>query len=138
MSISPETTVRDIAAEHPSTVRVFEKSGIDYCCGGARSLQAACDSKNLDVEDLLARLHQAETEPLSSDLRDWKAARLADVMAHIVERHHEYVRSESPRLQNLIEKVISRHGDTQPHLQAVRQRFEKLSAEMSTHMMKEE
>jgi regulator of cell morphogenesis and NO signaling len=138
MSISPESTVRDIASEHPSTTRVFEKAGIDYCCGGARSLQEACDSKNLNVEDLLARLRQAEAEPLPADLRDWKAAPLSDVADHIVQRHHEYVRSESPRVQGLIEKVISRHGDTQPHLDAVRKRFEKLSGDMSTHMMKEE
>jgi regulator of cell morphogenesis and NO signaling len=100
MNISPGSTVRDIASEHPSTVRVFEKAGIDYCCGGARSLLEACDSKNLNVEDLLVRLSEAEAEPLPADLRDWKAARLSDVISHIVERHHEYVRSESPRLQD--------------------------------------
>jgi regulator of cell morphogenesis and NO signaling len=138
MSISPETTVRDIAAEHPSTVRVFEKAGIDYCCGGARSLQEACDSGNLNVEELLARLQQAEAEALPADLHDWKAAKLSEVMTQIVERHHEYVRSESPRIQALITKVISRHGDTQPHLDEVRKRFETLSHDMSTHMMKEE
>jgi regulator of cell morphogenesis and NO signaling len=138
MSISPETTVRDIAAEYPSTVRVFEKAGIDYCCGGARSLQEACDSGNLDVEELLARLQQAEAEALPADLRDWKAAKLSEVITQIVERHHEYVRSESPRIQALITKVISRHGDTQPHLDEVRKRFETLSHDMSTHMMKEE
>ncbi|WP_414648669.1 DUF542 domain-containing protein [Edaphobacter sp.] len=29
-------TVRGIALEHPSSIRVFEQFGIDYCCGGCR------------------------------------------------------------------------------------------------------
>src|SRR5216684_2880592 len=34
-------TVREIAIEHPTTVRVFESLGIDYCCGGKRSARPA-------------------------------------------------------------------------------------------------
>ena len=35
-------TVREIALEQPSSIRVFEQYGIDYCCGGReRSLRRA-------------------------------------------------------------------------------------------------
>ena len=63
-------TVREIAIEHPGTVRVFEALGIDYCCGGKRGLQDACERAGVPVEralDLLAAVK--ENPPL--DAANW-------------------------------------------------------------------
>ena len=49
-------TVRDIATENPAAVRVFEKYGIDYCCGGRVPLTEACETKGLNVDDVIASL----------------------------------------------------------------------------------
>ena len=38
MSITAEKTVREVALENRAATRIFEKLGIDYCCGGNRSL----------------------------------------------------------------------------------------------------
>jgi regulator of cell morphogenesis and NO signaling len=140
MKISEETTVRDIASEHPSSVRIFEKAGVDYCCGGARSLHSVCESQNLDYDELLARLEAASAEAHSGTPgdQDWNCASLAELTKHIVERHHAYVREEAPRLEALIHRVCLRHGDTRPELASVKASFEELSAEMSSHMLKEE
>ena len=35
-------TVREIALEQPTSIRVFEQFGIDYCCGGRKPLAEAC------------------------------------------------------------------------------------------------
>ena len=35
-------TVREYALEIPAATRIFEKLGIDYCCGGGKSLADAC------------------------------------------------------------------------------------------------
>ena len=43
MNITEERTVREIAVEQPSSIRVFERFGIDYCCGGRKPLSQACD-----------------------------------------------------------------------------------------------
>lgn len=43
-------SVRDIALENPSSIRVFEKYGIDYCCGGRAPLTEACAAKNIEVD----------------------------------------------------------------------------------------
>jgi regulator of cell morphogenesis and NO signaling len=40
-------TVGEIAAENPSSMRVFERFGIDYCCGGNVSLAEACRSRGI-------------------------------------------------------------------------------------------
>lgn len=43
-----ETTVREIALENPASIRVFEKFGIDYCCGGHKALTQACRERALE------------------------------------------------------------------------------------------
>lgn len=43
MKATLDQTVREIAVEHPARVRVFESLGVDYCCGGQRSLREACE-----------------------------------------------------------------------------------------------
>ena len=52
-------TVREIALEQPSSIRVFERFGIDYCCGGRKPLTEACAASQLDVDEVLAALESA-------------------------------------------------------------------------------
>jgi iron-sulfur cluster repair protein YtfE (RIC family) len=42
MSLTEKTTVAEITAELPSSVRVFQRYGIDFCCGGKRALAVVC------------------------------------------------------------------------------------------------
>ncbi|HXI40671.1 MAG TPA: iron-sulfur cluster repair di-iron protein [Bryobacteraceae bacterium] len=130
-------TVREIAIKHPITVRVFESLGIDYCCGGKRTLNDACERAGVPVKralDLLAALE--ESDP--ADVADWAGASTGKLIGHIVGRHHNYVRSESPRLVIMLEKVVSRHGQEHPELASIRDLFSALTQELSAHMLKEE
>jgi regulator of cell morphogenesis and NO signaling len=56
MSIDMMQTVGQLAAHVPGATREFEKLGIDYCCGGNRSLGEACVDAKLSVDQVLARL----------------------------------------------------------------------------------
>ena len=130
-------TVREIAIEHPTTVRVFESLGIDYCCGGKRSLQDACQRAGVPVEralDLLAAVKEDST----ADIANWGGASAQELIRHIVGRHHNYVRSETPRLMTMFEKVVSRHGQAHPELASIRDLFKALTEELSVHIHKEE
>jgi regulator of cell morphogenesis and NO signaling len=49
-----DRTVGQIAAESPAAVRVFEKHGIDFCCGGKIPVAEACSRKGLYPALLLA------------------------------------------------------------------------------------
>jgi regulator of cell morphogenesis and NO signaling len=130
-------TVREIAIEHPTTVRVFESLGIDYCCGGKRTLNDACERAGVSVQRALDLLAAVE-EGASVDVAKWNAAGAAELIGHIVGRHHNYVRSESPRLVSMLEKVVSRHGQEHPELASIRDLFGALTQELSAHMLKEE
>ena len=130
-------TVREIALEEPSSIRVFEAFGIDYCCGGRKPLAEACAAQNVDMEDVITALYEAVKGPVV-DYVDWNARPLESLVEHIVTTHHAYVKRELPRLAVLAEKVVNRHGDTQEHLPKIRTALGELDAELTSHLMKEE
>ena len=138
MTFEKNQTVREIAINHPQSVRVFENLGIDYCCGGKRPLEEACERANVPLETLIEQLSGLEANGVSPEEQRWTEASLTDVMSHIVNRHHRYVRDEAPRLEALLEKVINRHGEAHPELVAIQETFGALSQELFAHMMKEE
>ena len=57
-------TVREIALEQPTSIRVFEHFGIDYCCGGRKPLAEACAASNLEVDAVIAALEAAARGPV--------------------------------------------------------------------------
>jgi iron-sulfur cluster repair protein YtfE (RIC family) len=52
----PTKTVREYALEIPASTRIFEKLGIDYCCGGGKSLADACAQAGVAVDEVLSSL----------------------------------------------------------------------------------
>jgi len=138
MSISAEKTVGELALENPAATRVFEKLGIDYCCGGGKSLEEACRAANLPIGEVVGSLKAAEqTVQVARPNRDWQKEPLADLIAHIQSTHHKYVREELARLEPLFEKVCSVHGKNS-ELLAMHATFQGLAEELTMHMMKEE
>ena len=137
MLVSTDKTVGELAVENPAAARVLEKHGIDYCCGGKQSLETACNQRGIAPEALLNELNQpaAQSQP---EERDWKTAPLRDLIAHIVTRHHAYLKSELPRITGLFTKVLRAHGEREPRLAEGNEVFEALHEEMDAHMMKEE
>jgi regulator of cell morphogenesis and NO signaling len=138
MPTTLEKTVREIALENPSSIRVFESLGIDYCCGGKKPLSDACSRANVDLSRVMELLAQAENEPLAPEAAAWKNKPLGELIAHIVGTHHEYVRRETPRIGVLLAKVLTRHGADRPEIRQIEQLFLAISQELSTHMLKEE
>ena len=130
-------TVREIALSQPTSIRVFEKFGIDYCCGGKKPLAEACEAARIDAATLLAALDEA-AKATDQPARDWSGASLTELINHIVATHHNYVKSELPRLAVLAQKVVSRHGDTQAHLPAMQGALAALDGELTPHLFKEE
>lgn len=137
MSTFTDKTVRDIALESPVTVRVFERFGIDYCCGGKKSLVQACSELQLSVEQVTEKLEESlGTE--SDNSPDWQKSSLAKLIQHIVRKHHTYCRQELPRLKALAHKVKSRHSGNHPELIEIATIVEEMGDDMFIHMLKEE
>ncbi len=132
-----QQTIREIAVTNPAAVRVFESFGIDYCCGGGKSLEEACAQQGVPIEKVLESL--AAPQPAAAgDADQWQDATLTALIAHIVGKHHGFVRRETPRLLALLQKVQETHGASHRELQPIEEAFDALARELEVHMFKEE
>jgi regulator of cell morphogenesis and NO signaling len=132
-----ETTVGELVARRPSRSRVFEKLGIDYCCGGKKPLAEACADKGIDAGTVLTILLATE-EGAGSAERNWASATLAELSHHIEQTHHAFLKRELPRLGAIVRKVAAVHGGHQRWLLELESVYARFAAEMQSHMMKEE
>ncbi len=130
------TTLRTIALEHPATIRVFEHFQLDYCCGGNRPLGEICAEKCIAAEVVLAALAEAvDRKPAAEDL---SSATSAELIRHIVQTHHAFIRSELPRLQAMAERVASKHSPIHPEASFIQRNLAQLAEELLFHLNKEE
>src|SRR5215469_826288 len=130
-------TVREIALQQPSSIRVFESLGIDYCCGGRKPLSEACAARSLEVEAVIAALEAAGSGKAAAG-EELTGASLTGLCAKIVATHHEYVRRELPRLTGLAAKVVNRHGEAHPELLVIQATLGRLEEDLTQHLAKEE
>lgn len=130
--------VRELAVEFAGATSVFERLGIDYCCGGNQTLDEACNAAGIPVNEVITSLERAKRSRAEGDEPDFLNATLAELVNHLVEKHHAFTRTEVARLRALIEKVQAAHGQNHPELAELRDLFDALSNELEPHMMKEE
>ena len=139
MAINATKTVGELAAELPGATRIFEKLGIDYCCGGERPLNEACSAAGVKEESVISLLSDAEKLGVQRDEpKNWQREPLSELTNYIVNRHHTFVRTELVRLKELLAKVCSMHSGNHPELFRIRDIIFRLQAELTDHMLKEE
>ena len=135
MTAYEERTIGELVAEAPLRANVFEKRQIDYCYNGRRTLEQVCAEKGIPVEELLAEL---EAQTRKEGAIDWQSQNLSELVGHIVQRHHEYLRSTLPSIALKMDRVVTVHGTAHPFLAEVQSVFEGLLDELTSHMAKEE
>ena len=137
MNFNDQTKVKDIALSNPAARQILEDAGLDYCCGGGKSLHEACLHADLPAEEILKRLRE-NSKHVSPDEANWASAPLVDLTRHIRERHHRYVREAIARVQPLLDKVDAKHGKSHSEIADIRRLFSEVGREMIMHMQKEE
>jgi len=130
-------TVREIALRQPSSIRVFEQFGIDYCCGGRKPLSEACAENGVAMDTVVAALESASVAS-AEPVQDWSRASLQSLSEHITANHHSYVKRELPRLYELAAKVVARHGTNHAELPEIQSAVLQLGDELTQHLAKEE
>ena len=137
MQLDPMKTVRDLAVELPNATRVFEKTKIDYCCGGDQLLGAACAKAGVDLQTLEQML-ESTAEPAPTATLDFQNLSAAELIQYILDKHHVYTRDEMQRLEPLVDKVVNAHGENHSELLSIRDLLQQLITELRGHMFKEE
>lgn len=137
--LTPSTTVGALAAAHPAVTRVFARRGIDFCCGGGKTLEEVCQRRGLDVQALLRELAaELEREELEAPVV-WTERSPAELIDHLLERHHDPLREELRRLHGLALKVVRVHGGKEPErLPQLADTVTELEEELVPHLEKEE
>lgn len=130
-------TVGDLVAADFRAAAVFERLGIDFCCGGRSSLAEACRTAGVSIDVLFRNLEAIPplSSPAGDDPRQWPATRLIE---HILTRHHAYVREALPRISAFLSRLIDVHGVRHPEIVGVGREFQHLELGLQQHMMKEE
>ncbi len=133
----PLSTIGDIVSRDIRTAKVFRKYGIDYCCGGQRTIGEVCEAKNIDPRELSFQLlipgNARHAGVLSID--QWE---LDFLSTYIVNIHHAYVRNTMPMLLSWSGKVAEAHGGAHPEVREIAKLVTMMCGEMAKHMQTEE
>ena len=133
-----DETLGEIAAKDLRKAEVFKKYGLDFCCGGKKTVKEACAEKGLDVTIVEQELQTADKNVTGSrplPYNEWSLDFLAD---YIVNIHHSYVKKTILDLRSYASKVASVHGSHHTELFAISQLTDEVCEELSSHMIKEE
>lgn len=136
MTITELTPIGEIAAAVPSSVRVFQRYAIDFCCGGSRTLRAACDERHLSFDAVVDAIEASAAVRI--DDRNWTTSPLGELVDHIVTTYHVPLREDLHRLTAMAAKVARVHGTKADYLPRIREIVEALATELRDHMRKEE
>ena len=136
-----DETLGEIAVKDLRKAEIFKKYGLDFCCGGKKTVKQACAEKGIDVTKVEQELQAADkTAPGATSAQplpynDWSLDFLAD---YIVNTHHSYVKKTIPDLLAYSNKVTKVHGGQHPELATINKLVQEICDEMTEHMEKEE
>ena len=131
-------TVGSVAAQDYRKAEVFKKLGIDFCCGGNKTLKKASEEAGISEEELRLQLQQVDvavSKTVSQDFNKWELDFITD---YIVNTHHRYIKENVSFINELAHKVANHHGATHPELPKLEMNIQRFLEDMMSHMRKEE
>jgi regulator of cell morphogenesis and NO signaling len=132
-----DKTIGEFVAEDYRTATVFEKYGVDFCCGGQVTLSATCREKGLDPAAIQREIELVKSEPVtrSQNYAAWELSFLAD---YIVNTHHAYLNENTGQIAAYAHKIAEVHGAHHPEVIEIATIFDKIAADMVGHLREEE
>jgi len=137
-SILLSDTVGGIVTRNLELSRLFEEVGIDYCCHGGHLLSQALEEKNLDSIEFMRKLEEYESSSREDIFIDVSPMSLTELIDHIIQVHHLYLRNELDHLTYLAGEVARAHKDKDHRLEGLVRTVSLLATELGEHMLKEE
>lgn len=135
MARSPlETTaLAEIVRQDFRAGAILDGYHLDFCCGGATNLADACEQRGIDVRRVIT-----DIEALDRPAHQHLNRNPPDLISHIVERHHGYIRHSLPQIREHLAKVVAAHGVRHDELALIQLEFANIADELLQHMLKEE
>ena len=140
MAFTGSETVGEIVAAFPGASNLMKEYGIDFCCGGNRTLSEALKQQQIDEKHFLEQLnqlYQQARQKQSQDV-DYRQMPLGDLIDHIVQTHHAYLLKELPLLSEFVTKIFRVHGAAHPELAQLHKLFHQMKMDLEQHLVEEE
>ena len=134
-----ERAVGSIVTALPAAAGVFKSYGVDFCCGGQRVLSGVLREQHINEAELYERLDEAyEQTRRIENAADFSKLSSEDLVQHIENTHHAYLREALPQISELFGAVLRAHGQTHPELFDLHRVFSRLRGDLEQHLVKEE
>ena len=132
-----DTTVAELVANDYRTAEVFKKHGIDFCCGGKKTIEKVCRDRAVDIELLRNEIEavQNNTERKNQTFNEWTLTFLID---YIVNVHHAYVKRNLLLINEFAQKVALVHGEHNPENRDIAKLWDSIVSDLNQHLTKEE
>lgn len=134
--ITKDKTIAQCVTENFKTAKVFQKYGLDFCCGGNVAVEDACKKANINFNELNEEI-ETVTKVVSNE-ENYNEYSLNKLIDHILDTYHVYIREVSPIIKARLEKLARVHGQNHPELIKVNEIFQKMAIDLELHMQKEE
>jgi len=137
MEQNSSKTVGEFVAEDYRTAKVFERYGIDFCCGGKVGLSDACRERGIDPAAMQEEIEAVKAEPLerSQNYGAWGLPFLSD---YIINTHHSYLNENTNQIAVYANKIAQVHGAHHPEVIEIARIFDKIAIDMAVHLREEE
>lgn len=131
-----EQPIGQLACALPGATRIFHLYGLDFCCGGHKTLRESAEKRNVSPQAIAAELETLRNNTFSG--RNWREAPVADLIEHILTRFHARHREQLPELIRLARRVKQVHAGRADCPAGLADHLEAMHNELLSHMMKEE
>ncbi|WP_348733112.1 iron-sulfur cluster repair protein YtfE [Rheinheimera texasensis] len=133
--INANQSLGQLATTIAGATGVFHQYKLDFCCGGSRTLAEVAAERGLDVTAILNQL-QALQQQIGA--KDWRSAKPAELVQHILQRFHAKHREQLPELMRLARRVETVHADHPQCPTGLAEHLSHMLQELESHMLKEE
>ena len=137
MKIQSTEKVRDLVSKYPGATPILEHFGIYYSQCASQSIGEACASASIHFRDFARQINEGRFHS-GEDVTYWKTAPLDELIEHIVDCHHAFVKSETPKIDLQLQSAANQYGDWLPELKQILEIFRAISDDMAQHGDREE
>lgn len=139
--IKKEFSLGEVVTIYPAVIKKFNDLELDYCCGGATTLDNALKEKGVDVDKFVEELNR-EFKAFTfenSKYVDWREESSENLIRHIIDTHHATTFNLLKEIDPLMVKILRVHFSHGPELlMKVHRLFGELKTELEEHLVKEE